>query len=136
MSRKHNEPDDLSNIIFGCIVVVSVGLIILLYFLAFAANAQAADEETSYCIIGLQPYSFEWVDTLPYQEVRNLKWDTKLGFPELHEAVHLLYTVIEGDCPTITQVFAHGEDTFAMSFMDRDSEDGHPHPIKAVWVDE
>lgn len=69
--------------------------IALIFAIALLLAIAADGQETQSYLILHSLYVFEYQDNLPYETLRPMRWDNELGFSELTETPHYLYTIVD-----------------------------------------
>ena len=113
-----------------------IAMFLLIGVFIFADTIDAVEQPARYRIIGLQPFAFEWTDSLPYSELGAMCWNNKDGFCDIDEAPTFLYSIVDIDTGFIIEVFKVHDKFYALTFAESRGEDGQPHPISAVWISE
>lgn len=116
----------------GCKYIVVI--IAAMMMLTGSVSSQTGTQR--YIVLARQPLAWQWHAERPYDELRDMCWTNASGFcDEFVERPQLLYRVVDTETSTITEIYTVGDSAFAWTFAERRGADGHPHPVRAVWVE-
>ncbi len=86
-----------------------------------------------YLLLGIQPFNFKWSIDLPYTEQDQMRWSKENSWEELDKEYHLILRVVDLYTGSVTEIYSHGSDVFAWTFLEARGIDNHPHPNGGYW---
>lgn len=114
--------------------IIPLILVAMLCFACFALAVMATQAQSSQYLKLGRLYEFEYLDSLPYEQLGRMAWDEERGFYEVTETPHYLYTLINLETGALSYVLQTDTRCFAFVMEADLGSDGMPHVQEAEWV--